>query len=75
MSVARLTKHQQSLLCGTWETMPLAVRRQLTQETVRDVEIDPRSISEAVSIIAERRDATRCKARWRRLDTLLNALT
>lgn len=55
--------------------MPSAVRKQLTQEAVRNVEIAPDDISAVVSIISEKRTETGCKARRRRLDTLLDALT
>lgn len=74
MAVVRLSKHQQGLLCEIWKTMPLAVRKQLTQESVRNVDISPGSMVEAVRILAKQRADTGCNARRRRLDTLLAAL-
>jgi hypothetical protein len=74
MTMVRLKKHEQGLLCQVWPGMPANVKCQLTQESVRNLEIPPEGIDQAVGAIAKQRATCGCKARCRRLDTLLRAL-
>ncbi|MDF1514030.1 MAG: hypothetical protein P1S60_09490 [Anaerolineae bacterium] len=52
MAIARLTIYQQSLLCEIWNTIPPAVSAQLTQESVRNVEMTTRDDVKGTGIIA-----------------------
>lgn len=74
MSTIRLNKYEQTLLCQIWRSMPAVVRDQLTQESVRDIDIDPVHAVQAVDIIAEQLAGTRCEARTRRLEALRDAI-
>lgn len=74
MASIRLSKYQQGLLIAVWKTMPPAVREQLTQESVLNVQIAPEGIAEAIGLITAQRAGVHCKARRRRLDALLDIL-
>jgi hypothetical protein len=74
VTTVRLTKHQQRYLSEIWRSMPVKVRNQLTQESVRNIEIDPAHAAAAVAAITAERVGTRCKARRRILDALALAL-
>jgi hypothetical protein len=74
MATIRLKKYDQGLLCQVWPDMPPAVRCQLAQDAVRNVEIGSRHIDEAVARITVQRSGCQCKARSRRLDALLTVM-
>lgn len=73
MPTVRLTKYQQRYLTEVWQGMPSKVRNQLTQESVRSIQVEPIHIAAAVAAIGAERARTSCKARCRNLDALASA--
>jgi hypothetical protein len=75
LTTVRLTKYQQRYLTGIWRDMPPEVRAQLTQQSVRNVDVDGKDIAGVLDAIEAQRAHTGCKARRRILDALAEAMT